>query len=82
MGGAVKEKAQHAREELTEIPVIHVDSFIFKDRSLSVLESLVFYLKEVKKYSYHEIAVILNRDDRTIWTVHNRAIKKRKRNGS
>jgi hypothetical protein len=26
--------------------------------------------------SFHEIAVLLNRDDRTIWTCYNRAKKK------
>jgi len=31
----------------------------------------------MKGLTYHEIAVITNRDDRTIWTVYNRAKKKR-----
>ncbi|MBC8500796.1 MAG: hypothetical protein ISS25_01955 [Nanoarchaeota archaeon] len=35
-------------------------------------------MKEEKELSYHEIAEILNRDDRTIWTVYNRAKNKRK----
>ncbi|MFH1501046.1 MAG: hypothetical protein ABIE22_03830 [archaeon] len=50
---------------------------IFKDRNLSVLEVLVEYLKEKLNLSYHKIAVLLNRDDRTIWTVYNRVGKKR-----
>ena len=50
---------------------------IFKDRNVAVLESLVEYLKDQKNLSYHEIALILNRDDRTIWTVYNRVSKKR-----
>jgi len=52
---------------------------IFKDRNVAVLESLVEYLKDKKGLSYHEIAVLLNRDDRTIWTVYNRVSKKRKK---
>ncbi len=59
------------------IHVLDVPSFIFKDRSLSVLESMVEYLKDVKKFSYHEIALMLNRDDRTIWTVYHRVKDKR-----
>ena len=46
---------------------------IFQTSKLSILATIVVYLKE--KFSYHEIAVLLKRDDRTIWTVYNR-IKK------
>lgn len=53
-------------------------STIFRDRSVAVLESAAEYLKDVKGMTYHEIAVALNRDDRTIWTVYNRAKKKRR----
>ena len=47
------------------------------DRSLSFMESAVFYMKDIKQMTYHEIAASLNRDDRTIWTVYNRAMKKK-----
>ena len=62
----------------TDIKVADVPSFIFKDRSLSVLEVMVEYLKDIKKYSFHEIALALNRDDRTVWTVYHRVKQKRK----
>ena len=48
----------------------------FKNRKLGMLESCVVYLKDKCKLSYHEIAVLLNRDDRTIWTSYNKAKKK------
>jgi DNA-directed RNA polymerase specialized sigma24 family protein len=48
---------------------------IFKDAKLSALESLVFYLKNTYSLSYHEIAVLIQRDDRTVWTVYQRALK-------
>jgi DNA-binding CsgD family transcriptional regulator len=35
-----------------------------------------FYLKEERHLSFHEIALILNRDDRTVWTCWHRAKKK------
>ena len=62
------------------IPHMPIPSFIFKDRRLSVLEAIVEYLKDEKKLTFHQIAVILNRDDRTIWTCYSRAKKKRKNN--
>ena len=49
---------------------------VLRDRSVSVLEAIVRHLKDKKKLTYHEIAVLLNRDDRTIWTVYSRARKK------
>lgn len=53
-----------------------VPAAIFAERRLSVLETLSFYLKETLKLTLHDIAVLLNRNDRTIWTVINRAGKK------
>ena len=43
---------------------------------LSILESVVKYLKENYKLNYNQIGKILKRDQRTIWTVYNRAMKK------
>ena len=57
---------------------IEIPTSILYDRTLSVLEALTEYLKESKNLTYHEIALLLNRDDRTIWTCYNRAQKKRK----
>lgn len=56
----------------------YVPIFIFKDRSLSVLEAITEYLKEKLNFRYCQIASLLNRDDRTVWTVYYRAKKKRR----
>lgn len=56
---------------------ILIPSTIFCDRSLSFLESLVEYLKDQIKLSYHDISVLTNRDERNIWTLYDRASKKR-----
>lgn len=56
---------------------INIPINIFLDRDLSFMESVVFYLKNELNMSYHEIAVSLNRDNRTIWTIYNRALRKR-----
>ncbi len=51
---------------------------IFRNRVLSVLENITCYLRLEMGLNYHQIAVLLRRDDRTIWTVYNRSLKKRK----
>jgi hypothetical protein len=67
------------KKRVDEINSIDIPSSIFRDRSIKVLEAVVEFLKEKKNLTFHEIAVLLNRDDRTIWTVYNRAMKKRKK---
>jgi DNA-directed RNA polymerase specialized sigma24 family protein len=44
-------------------------------QQLSILESLVWYFKH-KGWKYSEIARALHRDQRTIWTVYRRAMRK------
>ena len=65
---------------IKETTINEVPASIFTDRNLSVLERLVEFLKDNHNMTYHEIAVALERDDRTIWTCYNRAQKKRKSN--
>ena len=48
---------------------------IFQNK-LGALENVVLYLKDELNLSYHNIAVLLQRDDRTIWTIYNKAKKK------
>jgi len=66
--------------KLFESTHVFIPTTILKDRTLSVLESIVEYLKDQKQLTFHEIAILLNRDDRTIWTCYSRAKKKRKWN--
>jgi len=51
---------------------------IFESKKLSALEVICKYLKEESEYNYAKIALLLNRDSRTIWTTYFNAIKKRK----
>jgi len=55
---------------------INVPLSIFKDRKFSALESIVKFLKEEFQLRYSEIALMLNLDQRTIWTVYKRCKKK------
>ncbi len=66
------------KKETKLLEYIDIPSFVFKDRTLSVLEVMVEYLKDNKNMKFHEIALIINRDDRTVWTVYRRAKLKRK----
>jgi len=45
---------------------------ILKDRKIPVLKNISLYLKNTYDLSYHKIAVLLKRNDRTIWTTCNR----------
>ena len=55
---------------------IFIPISIFTERKLSVLESIAVYLKDERGLTFHQIAVLLNRNDRPIWTVYNRGKKK------
>ncbi len=57
----------------TEEASVPVEIFAKK---LSPSEAVCKYLKENRKKSFHEIAVLLDRDDRSIWTSYHRATKK------
>ena len=58
---------------------IKIPLSVFSDRSLPPLEAVVVYLKDKIRLSYRNIAELLNRDERTIWTVYNRAQKKKRK---
>ena len=57
---------------------IWIPSNVLRDSSISVLEAIVEFLKEKKGLTYHQIGELINRDERNIWTVYQRAKKKRK----
>ncbi len=52
---------------------------IFKDRKLTVLEALIVYLKS-KGMRYNKIGSLVHRDQRNIWTIYSRAVKKVEQN--
>lgn len=55
--------------------IISIPVSILKNRELSVLENITKYLKE-KNLSNNEIAMLLNRHNKTIWTAFNRTKQK------
>tara|TARA_Y100000310_G_scaffold340066_1_gene434652 strand:+ start:3098 stop:3409 length:312 start_codon:yes stop_codon:yes gene_type:complete len=69
-----KKKLEQKFEE--EQSNINLPISIFKSRKLSFLESIVYHIKQKYDLTFHEIATLLKRDDRTIWTVYQKAKKK------
>ena len=62
-----------AKFVVEEISPYSIPVKILQDRNLSVLENIVSYLKDNFGLAYHKIALLLNRNDRTVWTVYQRA---------
>lgn len=53
-------------------------TLILTNRKLSVLEAIVSYLKDELGLRFSKIATALHRDQRNVWTVYGRAVKKLK----
>ena len=68
------------RKRKKSLPVkeseVYIPTIIFQDRRLSVLESIVAYLKDSFDLRYSQISILLNRDERNIWTVYDKFRKK------
>jgi len=48
---------------------------MINNNKFTILESIILYLKE-KGMKYSKIAGLLSRDQRNIWTIYSRAVKK------
>ena len=69
-------KKKYSSKFKIEFSKYYIPVSVLSDRKLSVLESIVKYLHENFELNYSEIARLLCRDSRTIWTVYSRAEKK------
>ena len=49
---------------------------LFAERDLGSLEVIVKFMKENLSLNYAKIAFLLNRDQRTIWSTYNNAVRK------
>ncbi|MBW2979782.1 hypothetical protein KY360_00010 [Candidatus Woesearchaeota archaeon] len=77
----VRKKREITKRISAPKPRLSVPISVLKDRSLSGFEAIVEWLKDHKKLSFHEIGILLNRDERNIWTVYHRAKFKRGKHG-
>jgi DNA-directed RNA polymerase specialized sigma24 family protein len=70
-------KAKEKQKEILKLKKtnILIPVSIFENEKLTILESIVFYLRK-KEMKFSEIAKLLNRDQRNIWTIYSRADKK------
>ncbi|MCP6727622.1 MAG: sigma-70 region 4 domain-containing protein, partial [Patescibacteria group bacterium] len=70
-------KAKEKQKEPIDVKKtdIFLPTSILRNRKLTILESIIIYLKE-KGMKYSEIAELLERDQRNIWTIYSRAVKK------
>jgi hypothetical protein len=64
--------------QLVDRSKILIPTSIFRNKQLSISENLVSFLKDILHMKYNEIASALNRNQRTVWTIYKRSIKKRK----
>jgi DNA-directed RNA polymerase specialized sigma24 family protein len=63
-------KLQHSPDTLT-IPIDKLYS-----KKMSLLERICVYMKDHHRLNYHKIGLLLKRDERTIWTIYQRAKKR------
>jgi len=69
-------KKKESSENVSKLENIsYIPLRIFKNRSVTALEAIILYLKD-SGFSFKEISLLINRDQRTVWTVHQRAAKK------
>jgi len=65
-----------------QLPIIKTTTTIpakqLADERYTVAEHVVKHLKEHYKLTHHQIAVLMRRNDRTIWTLYNRTTKRNK----
>ncbi len=77
----VRKKRETAKRIPTPKPRLSVPISILTDRSVSGFEAIVEHLKDKKNLSFHEIGILLNRDERNVWTVYHRSKLKRGKHG-
>ncbi|MBN1156874.1 hypothetical protein JXA85_04605 [Candidatus Woesearchaeota archaeon] len=64
------------RQEQLNLSVVPLE--IFSERPLGILECIVKFLREERGMSLNQIAKMLLRDNRTIWSSYNNSLKKKK----
>lgn len=62
--------------DAVEKPTINIPLSIYSNKTVSALEATTLYLKDSLNLKYSQIAKLLNRDERTVWSTYNNASKK------
>jgi hypothetical protein len=71
-----KSKTKHPNQFSVDLSKGEVPLVIFTKEKFTISEALVHYLSTEKKMRYIEIAQLLHRDSRTVWSLAKRALKK------
>lgn len=71
-----KSKLKHPEELSLDIKKGNMPFSIFMNNKLTISEAFVNYLSQERKMRFIDIARLLHRDSRTIWSLANRALKK------
>lgn len=67
------------REIVSRYSKLKIPISVLRNRPLTTYEALVAYLKDVSDINYHNIAVLLDRDERDVRKVYFRGKKKLKK---
>ena len=70
-----KKKGEYSENNSKLENISYIPLRIFKNRSVTALEAIILYLKD-SGFSFKEISLLINRDQRTVWTVHQWAVRK------
>ena len=73
--------ASKKNAKVNVVSEFYIPVSIFSDRKFSILESAVTYLKDTNGLSFKQISELMEKNQKTIWTVYQRFIKKKKSNG-
>lgn len=72
---AKEKEISEPKETTVERKEVEIPLSVIKNSKLTVLESVILYLKK-EGFRFSEIAELLKRDQRNVWTVYKRAVNK------
>jgi len=71
-----KARKKHPQSIKPRIKDLKIPLVLFMTKKLTILESMIVYFKDTKHLSYSEIAKLVSRDQRNVWTIYSRAVIK------
>ena len=77
MNKANEDKVVISPKLLALMSSVKIPMHVFHNNKLTPLEAIVVFLKEEHNLTYHEISLMINRDERNVWTVYHNAKKKK-----
>lgn len=66
-----KSRKKHPKKLFVEESIL-IPVFALSNSKNTLFENLVIYMKDELGLNYHDIGIVLHRNDRTIWTIYNR----------